>query len=168
MQISVFTRARCRHSNRHVSEEYDICITCLKPLNEQLVVHNRICTGEKSSSCDAHDKALSKQVTESKHNRTHKEEKSSTCSKCRKTFITKGSLSRHTRCAHESEKRVSSDNCNDLFVQKGNLLIHKGETYFTCLTCARMFSTKARLTTHIRNPVLYIALRNACIHYFIH
>ena len=159
---------RCRHSNRHVNEEYDICITCRKPLNKQLAVHNRIHMSEKSSSCEAHEKALPKQVTESKHNRAHKEEKSFTCSKCRKTFITKGSLSRHTRRAHEREKRVSSDNCDDLFVQKESLLIHKGETYFTCLTCARMFSTKARLTTHIHNPVLYIALRNASIHYFIH
>ena len=124
--------------------------------------------GEESSSCEAHEKALSKQVTESKHNRTHKEEKSFTCANSSKTFITKGSLSRHTRCAHESEKRFSSDNCDDLFVQKGNLLIHKGETYFTCLTCVRIFSSKTRITTHICNSVLYIALRNASIHPFIH
>ena len=51
--------------------EYDVCITCNKPLSKQVVVHNR-------------------------------------------TF--------------------SSDRGDKLFMQKGNLLIHKGETYFTCTT----------------------------------
>ena len=156
---------RCRHSNRHVSEEYDICITYRKPLNKQLAVHNRIHTGQESSSCMAHEKALPKQEQNLNTIVLIRKRRVSNCSK---TFITKGSLSRHTRCAHESEKKFSSDNCDDLFVQKESLLIHKGETYFTCLTCAKMFSTKARLTTHIRSPVLYIALRNAFIHHFIH
>ena len=75
---------------------------------------------EKSSSCEAHEKALPKKVTESKLNCDYKEEKSFICSKWSQSFITKGSLSRHTRRAHEREKRVSSDNCNDLFVQKEN------------------------------------------------
>ena len=63
------------HGSRHVREESDVCITCRKPFSKPLVVHNRIHTGEKSSSCGAQEKVLLKQVTESKHNRAHNGEK---------------------------------------------------------------------------------------------
>ena len=133
-----------------LQHDYDICIKCRKPLIKQLAGYNSSQTDEKfsTSTCDAKEQSLPKQAIE--HTGANKEEKSFTCSKCNKTFRAKGSLTRHNRCVHESKKRSSSDNCDDFFVQKGNLLFHKGETYFTCLTCARIFPTKARLTTHIR------------------
>ena len=47
-------------------------------------------------------------------------------------------------------RTFSSDSGDELFMQKGNLLIHKDQTYFTCTTCARIFPKRTQLSTHIR------------------
>ena len=74
------------HSNRHASERYDVCITCYKPLSKHPAVYNRIHSWERTSCCDAQAKALSKQVTESKHSRAYNGEKGYPCSKCSKSY----------------------------------------------------------------------------------
>ena len=43
-----------------------------------------------------------------------------------------------------------SDSGDKLFMQKGNVLINKNQTYFTCTTCARVFPKRTQLFTHIR------------------
>ena len=56
-----------------------------------------------------------------------------------------------TECKQNcARKEEDYHNCDQMFVQRGNLLFHNDKTYFTCLTCARIFPTKRMLTTHIR------------------
>ena len=60
----------------------------------------------------------------------HEDDVCNTCSKPLRTF--------------------SSDSGDELFIQKGNVLYHQGEKYFTCTTCAKIFPKKAQPTTHMR------------------
>ena len=167
------------HGSGHVREEHDFCITCRKPLSKSLVVHNRIHTGEKSSYCGAQEKALPKQVTESKHNRAHNGEKGEKgvkgengemgdkgekdrshkgdkrypCSMCDKPFTTKRNLSRHIICVHERQKKFLCEICGKLFCLKADFLthsrIHTGEKPHCCETCGKSFVQKVSLIEHI-------------------
>ena len=47
-------------------------------------------------------------------------------------------------------RTFSSGIGDELFMQKGNLLIHKDQIFFTCTTCARIFPKRTHLSTHIR------------------
>ena len=119
------------HGSGHDSKQSDICVTCSQPIAEHRPRH----TVEKSSSCAAHVEASPNQ--ESKHSGTHTGKKNYSYSTTLKSF--------------ERVKRLSSDNSDELFVQKGILLFHKDATYFTCTICARVFLKRAQLTTHIRS-----------------
>ena len=47
-----------------------------------------------------------------------------------------------------------SDSGDKLFMQKGNVLINKNQTFFTCTTCARIFPKRTHLSTHIRIHII--------------
>ena len=117
-----------------------ICIDdCDSPLNVELNCGNNIKPAMNGSNTE---ESLVK-LSASQDNLFTSQHEVNVCITCRTP------LSQQV-AAHTCNRTLSSDSDKELFVQKGILLIHKGETYFTCTTCARIFSKKAQLTTHMR------------------
>ena len=80
-------------------------------------------------------------LTERQDNRSTHQHEYDVCITCNKHLSKQVAVHNRT---------FSSDSGDELFMQKGNLLIHKDQTYFTCTTCARIFSKRTQLSTHIR------------------
>ncbi|XP_069066872.1 zinc finger protein 721-like [Pleurodeles waltl] len=128
--------------------------------NNNLVVHERIHSGEKCFSCRQCWKIFgcekSLQRHQRQHNRgqkQHKQETESTftCSKCKRTFEWETSLIIH-QCSYQAERPFKCATCGQTFKTESNLKaheqVHTGEKWYSCEECGEGFNRKISLRKH--------------------
>ncbi|XP_014212546.1 zinc finger protein 70 [Copidosoma floridanum] len=129
------------------------CTTCSKQFytNQQLIVHERMHTGERPVQCDLCPKSFLSSLAMKKHRRTHTGEKPFECKFCQKKFAARETLNRHQR-THTGEKPHVCQYCNKSFIQaaqlRAHVFHHTGENGFYCDICGKAFNRKGRLTNH--------------------
>lgn len=128
--------------------------------NNNLLVHERIHSGEKCFSCRQCWKIFgcekSLQRHQKQHNRgqkPHKQELESTftCTKCKRTFEWETSLIIH-QCSAQAERPFKCATCGQTFKTESNLKahgqVHTGEKWYSCEECGEGFNRKISLRKH--------------------
>ncbi|KAF3429241.1 hypothetical protein E2986_00731 [Frieseomelitta varia] len=133
------------------------CKYCPKEFftNQQLLIHERVHTGERPVQCDLCPKSFLSSLALKKHRRVHTGEKPFECQyykyTCQKKFAARETLNRHQR-THTGEKPHVCQYCSKSFIQaaqlRAHIFHHTGENGFYCEVCGKAFSRKARLNVH--------------------
>ncbi|XP_076756015.1 uncharacterized protein LOC143426424 isoform X2 [Xylocopa sonorina] len=129
------------------------CKYCPKEFctNQQLLIHERVHTGERPVQCDLCPKTFLSSLALKKHRRVHTGEKPFECKHCQKKFAARETLNRHER-THTGEKPHVCQYCGKSFIQaaqlRAHIFHHTGENGFYCDVCGKAFNRKARLNVH--------------------
>ncbi|XP_020297659.1 zinc finger protein 391-like isoform X1 [Pseudomyrmex gracilis] len=129
------------------------CKYCPKEFytNQQLIVHERMHTGERPVQCDLCPKTFLSTLAMRKHRRVHTGEKPFECRFCQKKFGARETLNRHHR-THTGEKPHVCKYCGKSFIQpaqlRAHVFHHTGENGYTCDVCGKVFNRKGRLSIH--------------------
>ncbi|XP_066472400.1 zinc finger protein 397-like [Tiliqua scincoides] len=132
--------------------------TCLNTagsrfLQFDLLVHEKIQTGEKQHTCSFCRKSVNQRSTLTVHKRTHTGERPYECPVCEKCFSHRSNLVAH-KTVHTGGRLYECSKCGDSFKHQLHLILHKrvytGEKPHKCLDCGKSFNQRSALTVHMR------------------
>lgn len=123
-------------------------------LKDHMTVHSSgIKTLKRTFPCSFCDRVFTQKANLMVHERIHTGERPYVCSLCSKAFRTSVSLRVHQR-VHTGEKPYICDVCGRPFSQQSSLLVHKrvhlNERNYVCPTCSKSFNNPQNLKVHLR------------------